>query len=142
MKKILLLCLFYCFFSFSYGDIDSSSIEKIMEETQSGDTYPEPSSSHTEDVDYAVLIKKTAFMITGLIALILLTIYLLKRFATNRTMSANQMSHIKIVERRAISPKSTLYLIEFGNRKLLLSESQLEIRSHGDLKLSEPLKES
>jgi len=38
------------------------------------------------------------------------------------------MRAIKILEKRALSPKSMLYLIEVGGKPFVISESQLEVR--------------
>jgi flagellar biogenesis protein FliO len=36
---------------------------------------------------------------------------------------------VNVIERRALSPKTMLYVVEIGNKKVLISESQLEVRT-------------
>jgi flagellar biogenesis protein FliO len=36
---------------------------------------------------------------------------------------------INILEKRALSPKSILYIVEIGNKKILIAESQVEVRA-------------
>ena len=36
---------------------------------------------------------------------------------------------INILEKRALSPKSILYIVEIGSKKVLISESQVEVRT-------------
>ena len=70
-------------------------------------------------------------MIMALIALLLLiffSVWVLKRLAQGRLRSMASKSSIKIIERKSISPKSILYLIEVDGKEVLISESQLEVR--------------
>ena len=76
---------------------------------------------------------KNAFfkMVIALIALIILvviTFYSLRRLNRVKISQANKMQSIKILEKRPISPKSMLYLVEVDGEKVLISESNLEVR--------------
>ncbi|MDN3508261.1 MAG: flagellar biosynthetic protein FliO [Simkaniaceae bacterium] len=53
--------------------------------------------------------------------------WLYKRFAQSRTMAANSIKTIKILERRPLSPKSMLYLVEIGDKQVIIAESQHNI---------------
>jgi len=64
-----------------------------------------------------------------IVAFLFLTFYMLKRLSKTKMMTANASSSIKILEKRVISPKSVLYLIEVNKEKLLVSESHLEVRT-------------
>ena len=46
----------------------------------------------------------------------------------SRVQFINNNKSIKILERRTLSPKSALYLIEVNNEKVLISESHVEVR--------------
>ena len=59
--------------------------------------------------------------------------FLFKKFSSQRMTQSNHFRSIKILEKRAISPKSMLYLVEIGGKKILLAESQLEIRNVSNL---------
>ena len=69
------------------------------------------------------------FVVLGLLlTLISVTIWLIKRLMKNRAEVANNHKIIQVIEKRILSPKSILYLIEVDNQKILISESQLEVR--------------
>lgn len=124
LKFILLLITSCCILGYA----DNNSQSPIIVEMDGMNN--NSSSLSSSQPDYSVMLKKTIFMVIGLIGIVFLTIYVLKRFATNRTMQVNQIKHIKIIERRSISPKTALYLVQIGDKRMLLSESQLEVRSH------------
>ena len=50
--------------------------------------------------------------------------WLYKRFSQSRTLAANSTKTIKILERRPLSPKSILYLVEIGDKQVVIAESQ------------------
>ena len=99
---------------------------------------PEPLVSQQEVIqklptNYQAVFFKTFLMIAGGLALVFLLMILLKRFAMVRYSNMNQNSYIKVIERRPISQKSTLYLVQIGDQKVLMAESQLEIKKITDV---------
>ena len=64
----------------------------------------------------------------GLIALVIATFWFLRRIGKGSFRSGNGQG-INIIEKRPLSPKSMLYLIEYENKKILIAESQLEVRA-------------
>lgn len=98
----------------------------------------ETSSPQVVDQDYpaqepAAPNFETAFMkmiviVVGILVLIFLCIWLIKRFSRNRITSMNHLRNIKILERRPLSPKTMLYLLEVGGKQVIISESHLEVR--------------
>jgi len=58
-----------------------------------------------------------------IIALIFIIAWFLKRFTNTRLEQANVTSNIKIIEKRVLSPKSVLYLLEVEGTGYLISES-------------------
>ena len=67
-----------------------------------------------------------------IVALIILVGWFLKRLATTRLEQANVVSTIKILEKRALSPKSMIYLLEIEGTGILIAES-----ANGVTRLSE-----
>jgi flagellar biogenesis protein FliO len=63
-----------------------------------------------------------------LIALLGATYWFLRRIIQQRLQKGVGDAAIQIVEKRMISPKTILYLIEVNGKKILLAESQLEIK--------------
>jgi flagellar protein FliO/FliZ len=58
-----------------------------------------------------------------LIGFMILASSMLKRLNQSRLQQVNQTSAIKIIETRALSPRSSLYLITFNNQEILIGES-------------------
>jgi len=87
--------------------------------------------------DYRAVFLKTFLIIGAGLFLVFSLMMLLKRFSAIRYGQLNPRSYIKVIERRPISPKSTLYLIQLGDKKVMIAESQLEIRTLTELPPSE-----
>ncbi len=64
-----------------------------------------------------------------LIALLYLSYWVLRRLIQNRLQRGNENQVIQILEKRVLSPKTMLYLIEVEGKKVLVAESHLEIKS-------------
>jgi flagellar protein FliO/FliZ len=77
---------------------------------------------------YKAAFVKTSLTFIAFIALILLTVWLIRRMGSGQMTKLNQTRHMKVLERRPLSPKSTLYLVEIGGKHVVLAESQLEVR--------------
>lgn len=68
-----------------------------------------------------------------LLVLVFASLWLLRRVSQGRLLQSNQNKSIRILERRALSPKSMLYVVEFSGKQILVAESQLEIRKIDEL---------
>lgn len=55
------------------------------------------------------------------------TIWLMRRLAGGRLTGGSGRS-IQILERKALSPKTTLYIIEVDGKQAVIAESQLEVK--------------
>jgi flagellar biogenesis protein FliO len=64
----------------------------------------------------------------GLVLLVFATFWILRRLGKGKFKMGSSRT-INVIERRALSPKSMLYIVEIGNKKVLISESQLEVRT-------------
>lgn len=73
-------------------------------------------------------ILKTFFSLFGLIALILLTIWFLRRLSRSRHSFGMKSHSLQIVEKRLLSPKTTLYLMEIDGKKVVFAESMMEVK--------------
>ncbi len=63
----------------------------------------------------------------GLLVAIFFTVWLIKKFG-KRLNSSSAGKGIRILEKKPLSPKTTLYLIEIGNQQAVIAESQLEVK--------------
>jgi len=86
-----------------------------------------------DQMDYKPAFLKMIFILIALLAMIFLVFWLFRKLSSLRTNQANLTKNIKIIETRVISPKSMLYLIEVNGKKVLISESNLEVRKITDI---------
>jgi len=63
-----------------------------------------------------------------LLVFIFISVWLLRRLSRGRLAQLNNSRSIKILERRPLSGKSILYLVEVEGKRIVIAESQLEVR--------------
>lgn len=90
-------------------------------------TAPESAAPVTTDYEHAFV--KMMLTLVILLILIIATIWLLRRFSSGRLRGMNRNLSIKVLERRPLSQKTNLYIIEAAGKKILVSESQWEVRT-------------
>jgi flagellar protein FliO/FliZ len=78
--------------------------------------------------DYGALLGKMLLSLLILVVLMVGSFLLLRRLMQGRLQRGMAERSIQILEKRMISPKSVLYLIEVDGKKVLLAESHLEVR--------------
>lgn len=61
------------------------------------------------------------------------SLYFLRRFLRGRGQRGPSQN-IHLLEKKAISPKSMLYLVQVGEEKILIGESQVELRRLDQMK--------
>lgn len=72
----------------------------------------------------------------GLVIAVILTLtWFLKRMLNTRIQQINEQSDIKILERRALTPKSTVYLLEIKGKGFIIAESHNGITSLGTIRV-------
>ncbi|QVL56836.1 MAG: flagellar biosynthetic protein FliO [Simkaniaceae bacterium] len=81
----------------------------------------------TESYETAFI--KTIVVLVGLLVLVILTVWMFRKISNGRLRGMNVLKSVKILEKRPLSPKSMLYLIEVGGKQVLIAESQLEVRN-------------
>ena len=77
---------------------------------------------------YERTIMHTALIVFGFILLLLLFVWLLRKFGKGRVHTSTGRE-ITILDRKALSHKSILYLVKVNNKKFLIAESQLEVKA-------------
>lgn len=87
-----------------------------------------PTPEEIQTPSYEGAFAKMLLTLVGLIALVFMTVWLLRKL-TQGKIGAFGKKHINIVERRPLSPKSILYIVEVGGKQILVAESQLEIKT-------------
>jgi flagellar biogenesis protein FliO len=79
-------------------------------------------------VDLGASFVKMMISLIAIVVLLFLTYYLLRKIIQKKLQSGSPDSSIFILERRVLSPKTMLSLVEVEGKKVLLAESQLEIK--------------
>jgi flagellar protein FliO/FliZ len=88
----------------------------------------EPATSEMTAQSYEGAFLKMFLTLLGLIVAIFFGVWGLKKLSKGRFYQANANRTIKILERRPLSPKTMLYLIEVCGKQAVITESQLEVK--------------
>jgi len=81
---------------------------------------------------------KMFLVLIALIVGIFLTVWILKKLSQGRWAQGNQNRSIKILEKRPLSPKTMLYIIDVDGQQSVIAESQLEVKHLMNLVNEEP----
>lgn len=130
-KKILILFLFLSFKAFAQENSSFQAQTDTFQDMPSQDMPSEKESSPEkmgELTSYQGAFTKMMLSLLALIVLIVISVWILKRVSHGRMRQLNSGHFIKILERRPLSAKSILYLIEINGKKVVIAESQFEIR--------------
>jgi flagellar biogenesis protein FliO len=138
MKKIELL--FLVFFVSSAGALLASTQETLPNTAPAHQASPPPEAesssspislfetkSQTSSYEHAFL--KMILTLIGLLVLVFGTLWILRKLSHGKIGSFSSLKKIKIVEKRPLSPKTVLYLVEIGDKQIFLTESQLEVKT-------------
>ncbi len=132
MSKYFIRILCLLFFTIATPQLLAQDASKPSKEQQ----LPiEDSDDFFDQVEEAPLSYKGAFtkMMLTLLALVLLivvSVWMLRRISRGRSKGGSGYGKlIKVIERRPLSAKTVLYLLEVGNKKIIIAESQAEVRT-------------
>jgi flagellar protein FliO/FliZ len=93
---------------------------------------PEPMMPMTSPVEmvpgYEGAFLKMFLALIALVIGIFFTVWLLKKLAQGRWTQSNSNRSIKIIEKRPLSPKTMLYIIDVDGQQSVIAESQLEVK--------------
>lgn len=101
-----------------------SDATKLSDLSNELETIQNVTSSSDVTASFAKMMASFFLVIVLLIATYLLVKYAVK-FRLEKGIGTKQ---IHVLEKKMISPKTMLYLVEVENKKVLLAESQLEIK--------------
>lgn len=104
-----------------------------------GDLPLEPSSMALPPGDYGIAFVKMMLSLFALAALLFGTLWFFRKIIQQRLQKGPKNSSIVILEKRMISQKTMLYLVEVENKKVLLAESHLEIKRIESFDASPPI---
>jgi len=103
------------------------SVQPVSEQPTSEAPAPLPSSKEMTN-SYENAFVRMLVTLLGLVFLVFATFWILRKLGKGK-FKMGSGSTVQILERRALSPKSMLYVVQIGNKKVMISESQLEVRS-------------
>lgn len=101
-------------------------LASFAEETPKGKDYYLEELQKAEPLNGSRFYKEFLNMLFAL-ALILGVLFVVllffKKLVHTQSLKRNELSQIKVIEQRPLSPKSSLYLLELGGQTLLIAES-------------------
>lgn len=106
---------------FSFLLSDGSMVQNLASEIEQG-----VAAAPASDVTASFAKMMATFFL--LIVLCIATYFLIKYLVQFRLSRGVGGSDIHILEKKMLSPKTMLYLVEVENKKVLLAESQIEIK--------------
>ncbi|KAG6559869.1 flagellar biosynthetic protein FliO [Candidatus Rhabdochlamydia oedothoracis] len=123
----MLCSIKYLFIVFS---VSSASLFAQMENTPSQDDLPYSISKELMPFPDSTSFTRMWITIAAALVLLFVTLWLLRRFKTGHFKKMGESSSaFAILERKTLSPKTMLYIVEINNKRLLISESQVEVRT-------------
>ena len=139
MGKFFLKLLFILLLSTSQlvvAQTDTTKKPTTQEQTPSATSEKTPSQPEEgffdkveAPVSYQGAFMKMILTLLGLIVLIVVTVWMLRRISHGRLKQMNYGRSIKVLERRPLSSKSVLYLVDISGKKVVIAESQVEVRA-------------
>ena len=79
----------------------------------------------------------TLIAIVLVVSLVFFIIWLLRRFSCERPLHMNHRKHIKVIERRPLSPNTFIYLIQVGDKQFVIAESKFHVHNVATLDWNE-----
>ncbi len=111
----------------SSSESPAPSEQPLPSQSNQGVPAPLPSSKEMT-TSYEGAFVRMLVTLTGLVLLVFATFWILRRLGKGK-FKVGSGNGINILERRALSPKSMLYIVQIDNKKVLISESQVEVRA-------------
>ena len=124
--RLLLLVFSFSFLVNGFASDDLSGIKQTQKTLLEEEKTP---YDEFFSVNYASAFKRMMMSLLGLVALIVFSYWMIKRILNQRAKQTTDLRRIRILEKKVLSPKTVLYLIEADQEKVLVSESHLEIRA-------------
>jgi len=89
----------------------------------------EETLSPLQSTDMGFVLIKMLLAMTSIVIFLFIAYWVLRRLIQNRFQKGNSKQTIVVLEKKMVSQKTVLYLIEVEGKKILFAESHLEIRT-------------
>lgn len=113
--------------------IEHSTQEKQESQKPKVSSPYEQSNMDLEPFSFWGQFSKMMLALFFILILVLIGSWVLKKTVATRMQNLNKQNQIKIIERRALHPKASLYLLEVENKKILVGESTQGIHKLAEL---------
>jgi len=77
---------------------------------------------------YGGVFLKMLLTLAALIVAMIAAVWVFRRMSLGRKMMGGHSRSIQVLERKPLSPKTMLYLIDVGGKQSVIAESQLEVK--------------
>jgi flagellar biogenesis protein FliO len=124
IKALLLLAVFFTPL-FSEEPPQAPSITHVETSPVVEDTLV----SKSPGASYEHALIKMILTLGGLLVLVFLTLWILRKLSHGRMGGFGAQKKIKVLEKRPLSPKTVVYLLELNGKEVFVAESQLEIKT-------------
>ncbi|MGM0440784.1 MAG: FliO/MopB family protein [Chlamydiota bacterium] len=135
-RIITFLLLFLACFSIpSYSFPNTTDATSEQENTSNADTVvkEEQIATPLESYSYWSELSKVVIILGLILATLLVAAYLAKKFLHRRMHYINNSSKIRVLERRSLSPKVNLYLIEVLGQGIVVGETPNGLHRLGEI---------
>jgi flagellar biogenesis protein FliO len=128
---LMLSCTtFYPAISTVYAEEVVVEKENFLQEENPPSFFDEENPSQHQVIDVRKLFFKTLIMLAGLCGLVVAGGYFLKRISGGKLSSFSTDGAIQLIERKYLSPKTSLWLVEVKNQPLVIIDSQYGVAIH------------
>jgi flagellar biogenesis protein FliO len=101
-----------------------SATETVPAEKEFLQEEPMPSVEKQTPLDSKALLIKTALLLAGIVGMLYGAAYFIKRIGGGRYSPSSGEGKIHLVERKYISPKTSVWLLEVENTSVIVVDSQ------------------
>ena len=116
-----------------YTDDENKLIAYHNDEANSAMHQDDTKTTSLVTTDFKATFIRMMITLAVIVALIFITFWMFRRMMRHRMKTTTNTKAIQILEKKALSPKSMLYLVEVEGEKVLVSESHIEVRSLHEL---------
>jgi flagellar biogenesis protein FliO len=123
--KLLKLFLLPCLLAFA----EPSTNEEIKpEEVQTEEVVPQSDPPIISGDTYKKDFYTTLFSLVIVLVIAIVLTVLIKKLGKNKIFQMNGTKNIKVLEQRFISPNTSLFHVQVGDKQFIISESKLEVK--------------
>ena len=110
--------------------LSTQETRATQEETTPEEISPDESTPQGQVIDVQHLFFKTVVLLIGICGLVIGGGYFLKRIAGGRLNSFSTDGAIVLLERKYLSPKTSLWIVEVNHQPLVVVDSQYGVAVH------------